>query len=90
MASWRSILSVEVPLIFKIWSPERMPALAAGVSSIAVITVGRPFFIETSIPRPLKRLRVSSCMSRKSSGSMNWLWGSSDDSMPFSAAVMRS
>src|SRR5262252_10541409 len=33
--------------------------------------------IETSIPRPLKRLRVSSCISRKSFGSMNWLCGSS-------------
>jgi hypothetical protein len=79
-----------MPLIRKIWSPERMPALAAGVSSIAVTTVGRPFFIETSMPRPLKRLRVSSCMSRKSLGSMNWLCGSSDESIPFIAALTRS
>ena len=48
-----------------------LPAFAAGVSSIGATTVGKPFLIATSMPRPLNRLRVSSCMSRKSSGSMN-------------------
>ena len=43
----------------------RMPALAAGVSSIGVTTLTRPSSIVTSMPRPPNSPRVCTCMSRK-------------------------
>ena len=46
-------------------SPVLMPALAAGVSSIGVITLMRPSSIVTSMPTPPNSPRVWICMSLK-------------------------
>ena len=43
----------------------RMPALAAGVSSIGATTLIRPSCMVTSMPSPPNSPRVCTCMSRK-------------------------
>ncbi len=52
-------------LIWVIRSPDRMPALAAGVSSIGATTLTRPSSIVTSMPSPPNSPLVVSCMSRQ-------------------------
>ena len=49
--------------IWVITSPDMMPALAAGVSSIGATTLTRPSSIVTSMPSPPNSPCVVSCMS---------------------------
>ena len=51
------------PSSAKIRSPDWMPALEAGVSSIGDTTLMTPFSIVTSMPRPPNSPRVWTCMS---------------------------
>ena len=51
--------------IWVIRSPDRMPAFAAGVSSIGATTLTRPSSIVTSMPSPPNSPWVVSCMSRQ-------------------------
>ena len=84
-ASSSEMPSVASPSISMILSPDSRPARNAGVPSIGAITVSIVSLMPMVMPRPPNCPAVSSRMALKASLSMNWLWGSSDCSMPFSA-----
>ena len=58
------------PSMSVMMSPERMPALEAGVSSIGVTTLMAPSSSVTSMPSPPNSPLVCTCMSRKLLASM--------------------
>ena len=84
-ASCRLIFSVLLPSILMMRSPDRMPALKPGLSSMGATTVMKLSFMEITMPRPPKAPCVSFCSSLYFSGSMNSLCGSSVLSMPLRA-----
>ena len=63
-------------------SPDCIPALCAGVSSIGDTTFTKPFSIVTSIPSPPNSPRVCTCISPYAFGLRNDEWGSSELSIP--------
>ena len=63
-------------------SPALIPALDAGVSSIGLITLKKPFSGMTSMPRPPNSPLVSTCISRNCSAFMYEECGSRPVSMP--------
>jgi hypothetical protein len=80
------IFSVFLPSIFRIRSPGINPARPPGESSIGERMTSPPSLTPMTMPSPLNSPFVSRWMSWKLSSSRNWLWGSSDDSIPRSAA----
>ncbi len=68
--SARFMLSVGWPVILRMRSPARMPARAAGVSSIGETTFGTPSAMVSSMPSPPNSPRVSLCIWRYSFSSM--------------------
>ncbi len=84
-ASCMENFSVLRPSMRRMRSPERMPALKPGVSSIGDTTVRWPSFMEMTMPTPPKAPEVSFFSSSYLDNSMYSLWGSSVLSMPFIA-----
>ena len=90
-ASCRPIFSVILPLILMMRSPGSKPALAPGVSSIGATTVRKPSLdMLMTMPMPPNLPSVSSFMSSYACGSMNWLCGSRELTIPLSAPYVRS
>ncbi len=84
-ASGKVNLSVEVPSTAMILSPGISPAFQPGVSSIGAMMVMILSFIPIWMPMPPNWPSVSERISSNDSGSMNWLCGSSELSIPFRA-----
>ena len=89
-ASCMENFSVLRPSILMMRSPERMPALKPGVSSIGETTVRCPSFGEMMMPTPPNAPCVSFFSSSYFDSSMYSLCGSSVLNMPFIAPWMRS
>ncbi len=92
---WLSAFSGDNPCVVLPFSPVMMspaliPALDAGVSSIGLITLKKPFSGTTSTPRPPNSPLVSTCIARNCSAFMNVECGSRPVSMPLMASLMRS
>jgi hypothetical protein len=62
-ASFRGMFTVESLPMRTMRSPARMPATAAGVSSMGATTVGVPFRMAMTMPRPPKEPRVPTFIS---------------------------
>ena len=77
--------SVDSPSIFTTRSPGSSPAIKAGVPGSGVTIVSHFSRIVISMPSPPNSPSVSTCISLYMSGSMNWLCGSSESSIPFKA-----
>jgi len=71
-------------------SPDFMPPLSAGVSSMGVTTVSWLFSIVISMPMPKNSPDVLSFISLNSSFDSMVEWGSRDSSIPLSAPFTRS
>ncbi len=89
-ASMRVISFVNSSSILKIWSPDLIPALNAGVSSMGETTVRMPPLIVISMPRPPKRPWVSIWSSLYRSGVKKALCGSKAWSIPSMAPFTNS
>ncbi len=85
-ASCRSMLTVDCSSILVMTSLARTPARCAGVPLRTFTTVRLPSRMAMTNPSPPNSPRVWSFISLKKRGSSRTEWGSSVESMPFTAA----